>query len=258
MEKAILVAVCTQNSFDFDENIEEMKNLAYACEIEVDNVITQNLPSINKKFYVNSGKIEEVRALALDKEIDILLFNTSLSPSQLRNIENFTGCSVYDKSDLILQIFSKRAKSKEAKLQVTESERIAKVEMQVINNYNNNINDIKILGRTLATGTTKIESTESLNNTFDAPMLSAINTNDIANAIVYYSENGAATADLQNVENAWTTDITDFSRVKSYLIVLTDYQMARGDVINFSYDVKIPENLEFCSVGCEFTKIIQL
>lgn len=118
MEKAILVAVCTQNSYDFDENIEEMKNLAYACEIEVDDVITQNLPGINKKFYVNSGKIEEVRALALDKEIEILLFNASLSPSQLRNIENFTGCSVYDKSDLILQIFSKRAKSKEAKLQV--------------------------------------------------------------------------------------------------------------------------------------------
>lgn len=134
---------------------------------------------------------------------------------------------------------------KEAKLQVTEDERIAKVEMQVINNYNNKINDIKILGRTLATGATKIESTESLNNTFDAPMLNAINTNDMANAIVYYSENGAATADLQNVENAWTTDITDFSRVKSYLIVLTDYQMARGDVINFSYDVKIPENLEY-------------
>lgn len=118
MEKAILVAVCLQNTVDFNENIEEMKNLALACDIEVEDVVTQNLPSVNKKFYVNSGKIEEVRELALDKEIEILLFNTSLSPSQLRNIENFTGCRVHDKSDLILQIFFQRAKSKEAKLQV--------------------------------------------------------------------------------------------------------------------------------------------
>ena len=118
MEKVILVAACLPNTPDFEENIAEMKELAFACDKEVVEVITQNLSSIHKKFYVNSGKIEEVRSVALEKEIHTLLFHSSLSPSQIRNIEAFTGCDVYDKSDLILEIFSKRAKSKEAKLQV--------------------------------------------------------------------------------------------------------------------------------------------
>lgn len=118
MEKAILVAVSLPETKDFEENNEEMKNLALACDIEIEDVITQNLKSINKQFYVNSGKIEEIREELIERDISLLIFNTSLSPSQIRNIDGICDCKVMDKSDLILHIFSLRAQSKEAQLQV--------------------------------------------------------------------------------------------------------------------------------------------
>ena len=137
------------------------------------------------------------------------------------------------------------ASNETATLEVTTSAKTATVEMQVINNYNNKLDNIKILGRTLMSGTTNIDTEESLNNTFDAPMLGAINTNGITNAVIYYSENGAATADLENNENGWTTTVTDFSKIKTYLIVLTDYELEAGNTIKFSYNVGIPANLEY-------------
>ena len=132
-----------------------------------------------------------------------------------------------------------------ATLEVTTSAKNATAEIQVINNYSNIINNIQILGRTLASGTTDTDSDESLNNTFDAPMLGAINTNGMENVSIYYSTNGSATNDLNNPENNWTTEVTDFSTVKSYLIVLNDYTMNIGDTVKFTYDVQIPENLNY-------------
>lgn len=133
----------------------------------------------------------------------------------------------------------------EATLEVQTVAKNATAEIQVINNYNNVINNIQILGRTLATGTADIDSENELNNTFDAPMIGAINTNGLENVSIYYTENGNATQDLENAENGWTTEIADFSKVKSYLIVLNDYTMNVGDTIKFTYDVQIPENLGY-------------
>ena len=59
---------------------------------------------------------------------------------------------------------------------------------------------------------------------------------------------GNATADLQNTENGWNTEITDFSKVKSYLIVLNNYTMNVGDMIKFTYNAQIPENLGYSQV----------
>lgn len=118
MKKAMLVAVSLPETKDFEENIEEMINLAQACDIEIVSTITQNLKTINKQFFVNRGKMEEVREQLQSEEISLLIFNNALSPSQLRNIEAACGCDVMDKSDLIITIFSLRAQSKEAKLQV--------------------------------------------------------------------------------------------------------------------------------------------
>lgn len=132
-----------------------------------------------------------------------------------------------------------------ATLEVTTTSKNATAEIQVINNYNNIINNVQILGRTLAKGTTEIDSENTLNNTFDAPMLGAINTNGIENVSIYYTENGEATKELQNEENGWTQDVADFSKIKSYLIILNDYTMNVGDSVKFTYDMQIPENLEY-------------
>lgn len=136
----------------------------------------------------------------------------------------------------------------QATLEVTTTAKTATAEIQVINNYNNIINNIQILGRTLLQGTTDIDSENELNNTFDAPMLGEILANELENVTIYYTENGSATADLNDSENGWTTEISDFSKVKSYLIILNDYTMNIGDSVEFTYEVQIPENLGYSEV----------
>ncbi|MDD3049083.1 MAG: GTPase HflX [Bacilli bacterium] len=120
MKKTILIGVSLNDTKDFEENIEEMINLAQACDIEVVHTITQKLRNPHKQTYINSGKVEEIRALLLEEEeaIDMLLFDCELTPSQQRNLEELLTVEVVDKSNLILQIFEKRAQTKEAKLQV--------------------------------------------------------------------------------------------------------------------------------------------
>ena len=119
MKKAILVAVSLDTTFDFKENLEEMCNLASACNIEVIETIIQNLRSVHKKTYINSGKIEEVSTfLNAHEDVEIVLFDCELAPSQQKNIEDLLNVEIIDKTNLILQIFESRAQTKEAKLQV--------------------------------------------------------------------------------------------------------------------------------------------
>lgn len=119
MEKAVLVGVQLDNSIDFEDNLEEMINLAQACQIEVVSTITQNLRTPHRKTYVNTGKAEEIQAFLNEHEdVSIVLFDRELAPSQQRNIEEIIEAEVIDKTNLILQIFESRAQTKEAKLQV--------------------------------------------------------------------------------------------------------------------------------------------
>ncbi len=137
--------------------------------------------------------------------------------------------------------------NEEATLEVQENAKNAISEIQVINNYSNTIKNVKILGRTLAQGTTNTENiSENLNNTLNIPMLNAIQTSNAENATIYYSENGNADKDINNPENAWKQEISDFSSVKSYLIELNDNgNMNVGDSVKFTYDMQVPENLNY-------------
>lgn len=130
-------------------------------------------------------------------------------------------------------------------LEVTAPKKDIEAEIQIINNYTNRINNVRILGRTLMQGTTDVETMQNLNNTFDAPMTSLINTNGLENVTIYYSENGNATEDLENTDNGWTETVADYAKVKSYLIVLNGYTMNIGDKVKFTYSAQIPENLNY-------------
>ena len=116
--KAILVSVNLNNQSDFNEKNEELISLCEACDIEVMDTLIQNLRNPNKKTYINSGKVDELKIKIDSSEADCTIFNDELSPTQLRNLENALGCEVIDKTYLILKIFEKRAVSKEARLQV--------------------------------------------------------------------------------------------------------------------------------------------
>jgi len=117
-QKAILVGVNLNNQDDFAYSMEELANLAEACEVEVVGTLSQNLPKVNPSHYIGTGKIQEVTALLEGNEGNLVIFNDELSPSQIRNLESELKCKVIDRTILILDIFARRAKTREAQLQV--------------------------------------------------------------------------------------------------------------------------------------------
>lgn len=118
MEKAFLVGVNLNNGENFELSMAELKSLAEACEMEVAGTAEQNMEYANTATYIGAGKVEEVKAAAAMLEADIVIFDNALSPVQLRNLQNILEKPVMDRTTLILEIFSTRAKTKEAKLQV--------------------------------------------------------------------------------------------------------------------------------------------
>ena len=118
MEKAFLVGVNLNNGENFELSMSELKSLAEACEMEVIGTAEQNMEYANTATYIGAGKVEEVKAAVQLLEADIVIFDNALSPIQLRNLQNILEKPVMDRTTLILEIFSTRAKTKEAKLQV--------------------------------------------------------------------------------------------------------------------------------------------
>lgn len=117
-ERAILVGVNLKNDEHFDYTMEELANLADALNVEVVGVVTQNLERVTSSHYVGTGKIEEIKAFYEEADANLVIFNDELSPSQIRNLERDLECKVIDRTMLILDIFSRRAKTREAQLQV--------------------------------------------------------------------------------------------------------------------------------------------
>lgn len=117
-ERAILVGVDTKEDIHFESSMKELESLAQACNMHVVGMITQNLPQINSAFYMGTGKIDEVKELVYDMKADVVIFDNSLTPSQLRNLQKELDMPILDRTTLILDIFSVRAKTREAKLQV--------------------------------------------------------------------------------------------------------------------------------------------
>lgn len=116
--KALLVGANLNNRLDFKESMEELSNLAVACDFQVVGDVIQNLKSTNNSHYIGTGKIKEVLALIEEKQSDVVIFNNELTPSQLRNLEKTLKIRILDRTALILEIFAQRAKTHEAKLQV--------------------------------------------------------------------------------------------------------------------------------------------
>ncbi|WP_249168696.1 hypothetical protein [Alkaliphilus sp. B6464] len=113
-QNAIIVGINVNNQKNFIDSMEELSNLAGACDIDIVGEVTQNLNRVNKLHYLGKGKIQEVLALLEDKNTDLVIFNDELTPSQIRNLEAVLECRVIDRTVLILDIFAKRAKTKEA------------------------------------------------------------------------------------------------------------------------------------------------
>ena len=119
MEKALLVGLdLPTNEYSIDYTLKELGNLAKACDLKVIEKISQKANEINPKYYVGSGKVDEIKLLITSLEVDVVIFDDELSPSQIRNLEAKLECRVIDRSLLILDIFSQRANTAEAILEI--------------------------------------------------------------------------------------------------------------------------------------------
>lgn len=118
MERVLLVGVNLNDGEDYLASLEELGALAEACDMEVAGSVCQTLEAVHKAFYIGTGKVDEVKALAQDCDADVIIFDNSLSPMQMRNLQERLEKPILDRSALILDIFADRARSREAKLQV--------------------------------------------------------------------------------------------------------------------------------------------
>ncbi len=122
--RAVLVtlAITEMNNREYIDNIDsavdELRELVKAAEIEPLGNIVQNKDAVDVTYFVGKGKVEEIREFANNMDANLIIFNHELSGSQIRNLENEIGIDVIDRTMLILEIFAKRASTKEGKLQV--------------------------------------------------------------------------------------------------------------------------------------------
>jgi GTP-binding protein HflX len=119
-EKAILVGVRLPpiNRFYVDESLGELKLLAETAGAEVLDTVIQERQKLDPAFFIGKGKTEQIGDLARRKGANLIIFDDDLSPAQVYNLEKKLDIKVIDRSTLILDIFAKRAKTKEAKIQV--------------------------------------------------------------------------------------------------------------------------------------------
>lgn len=119
-ETAVLVGVITQDQSQemANEYLAELAFLAETAGAETRAVFTQRLDVTHPKTFIGSGKLAEVKDFVIAEEIDIVIFDDELSPSQLRNVERELKCRILDRTNLILDIFAGRAQTAHAKTQV--------------------------------------------------------------------------------------------------------------------------------------------
>ena len=120
VEKAILIALRQGRQTDqmVTDYLDELEFLALTLGIKSKKRFSQNLPHPDNKFFIGKGKLDEVKEYSKVNNIEIFIFDDDLSPSQLRNLEKELKGKIYDRSLLILDIFLKRAKTAQAKVQV--------------------------------------------------------------------------------------------------------------------------------------------
>lgn len=120
LETAVLIGVHAQtdNQFNFDSTMEELEALSQTCRLNVKGQITQNREQFDHKYYVGKGKIEEIKAFIEFHDIDVVVTNDELTTAQSKTLNENLGIKIIDRTQLILEIFALRARSREGKLQV--------------------------------------------------------------------------------------------------------------------------------------------
>lgn len=117
ISRALLISV-DSGEYDAEASLEELFELVKSAGAEPELSVMQKLDIPESATYLGSGKLKEIAQICDEREIDIIVADSELSPTQIKNIEHETDVRVIDRTTLILDIFAQRARSKEGKLQV--------------------------------------------------------------------------------------------------------------------------------------------
>src|SRR5438093_9701711 len=119
-EKALLIGLERDgiSKWDLQESLDELAELAVTAGAEVVGRVTQRLDQPTAPFYIGKGKAEEVAKKCRQDAVTSVIFDDDLSPAQGRNLEEVVSRKVLDRTQLILDIFAKRARSREGRLQI--------------------------------------------------------------------------------------------------------------------------------------------
>lgn len=117
-EKAVLVSVSLRPKYEQEDSVEELRELALSSEVAVLDSVIQRPRHINPKYLMGEGKIRELIITAMNRGASLLIFDQDLTPSQSKAISELTELKVIDRSQLILDVFARRAHSRDGKVQV--------------------------------------------------------------------------------------------------------------------------------------------
>lgn len=117
-DRVILVGVTTGYMSDAEESLAELEELATSADVVVLDTILQRRPKIDPKTVLGRGKLDELLVRSMRLGADLIVFDTELTPTQVRSLSDATELKVIDRPQLILDIFAQRAQSREGKLQV--------------------------------------------------------------------------------------------------------------------------------------------
>ncbi|MBW2273571.1 MAG: GTPase HflX [Deltaproteobacteria bacterium] len=118
-ERAVLVAVTAGRSGEeFETHLDELRELAFSADVAIVDVVTQQRPRVDPKTVVGQGKLQDLMIRAFQRDVDLVIFDQDLTPTQARNLSARMELRVIDRSQLILDIFAQRATTRDGKLQV--------------------------------------------------------------------------------------------------------------------------------------------
>lgn len=217
----VIQVLLSGNQTKYNLSVEKGINVVINADIEIDRLTPSKTEQINLSY--KEGNDETIYKVS--KDINFVAPTGLVTVSELENYEE--DC---EKISLI-----NNEGENTAYIDAHSNSALATYKGQIINNYKNDISEAKILG--------SIPNTEKEGNTFNIVLKDEIKVSE-ENIEVYYSANANADNDLENSANGWSKEVSDFSKVKSYLIIKTE-KIEKGSSINFEIPVEIPENISF-------------
>lgn len=207
-------------------NVNKGINVILNTDLTVNRLATTSTEKITMK-YTNEKAISLADGGIVSKDINIVAPTGLIT---LNTIENYN-----DEQEKITAIENDET----GKLEIATDAKTAKVTMQVINNNGESIHNPKLLVRIPFSGNKKTTGEDLGTNT--NAILGQIENSGAAK--VYYTENGEATEDLSNTANDWTEEVTNLAKVKSFMLILENYELKQGEELTYSYTLNIPEKL---------------